>query len=679
MKPNRSERRLLEARKHAEALRAKVMHHDYQYHALQSPEIADAEYDLLYRELVDLETEFPELVVPDSPTQRVGGIGSDDLFQPVKHSVRLLSLDNAFSHDELMSWQKRMERSLGHSPSYVCEPKIDGLSVALVYERGILTRGATRGDGTTGENITANLRTVRGLPLKLKANEGVPDWLEVRGEAFLNIADFEAMNRELGEQGKPLFANPRNTASGLLRQKDSRVTASRPLRVYCHGLVHAKGHTLKSHWEVLSYLEQLGLPVHPMARQCPDIHAAQHYITELEKQRHSLAHEIDGVVIKVDRISDQEELGTTAKAPRWAIAYKYPAEEKTTRLKDIMVSIGRTGAVTPYAVLEPVRVGGARVSMATLHNEEDLARKGLLIGDMVHVRRAGDVIPEVIAPVISLRTGKEQPFKMPTHCPSCDQPLIKPIDEAVVRCINVECPAQRLGRLVHFASRGAMDISHLGERTCAQLLEQELVHDVADIYFLTQDHLTALEGFKEKSISNLLTSIAQSKSRPLHRLLFALGIHHVGATIAQVLMTHFTSMDQLILASESQLAEITGIGPVIAQSVHDYFSRTQSQKLIEKLKRAGVTLVHGQPLNSIKGTLTGKTFVLTGSLESMSRDQAKEHIETLGGKVISSVSKKTDYVVVGENPGSKLTKAEQLGTKVLDESLFLELLESAQT
>lgn len=673
MSPKRSERQLLDARTRAEDLRAQITHHDYQYHVMHSPEISDAEYDVLYRQLMDLETQFPDLVVPDSPTQRVGGLSSDTLFQPVEHSRRLLSLDNAFDSEELTRWHDRVVKALGRDPSFVCEPKIDGLSVAIVYEDGVLTRGATRGDGTTGENITANLRTIRGLPLKLHTRVACPAWLEVRAEAFLNIEDFEAMNRELGEQGKPLFANPRNTAAGLLRQKDARVTASLPLRVYCHGLVYTDGKPLKSHWDVLSYLKQIGLPVHPLAQQCADLAAAQNYIHEVERKRHSLAHEIDGVVIKVDLLSDQDELGATAKAPRWAIAFKYPAEEKTTRLNDIMVSVGRTGAVTPFAVLEPVRVGGVTVSLATLHNEADLQRKGVLIGDMVHVRRAGDVIPEVVAPVVSLRTGEERAFKMPKQCPSCQQPLVKAPEEAVVRCINVECPAQRLGRLVHFASRGAMDITHLGERTSAQLLDLELVHDIADIYALTEEQIKGIPGFKDKSVGNLLSAIAQSKAQPLHRLVYGLGIHHIGATTARLLTERYTSMDELMQAPEEELAHIEGIGPVIAQSVSQYFNRPQTLELIEKLRTAGVTLKEHQP-SQHKGILSGKTFVLTGTLKSMSRESAKEHIETLGGKVLSSLSKRTDFLVVGDNPGSKLNKAAQLGVAVLEEPQFLETL-----
>jgi DNA ligase (NAD+) len=603
----------------------------------------------------------------------VGGLGADTLFQPVEHSRRLLSLDNAFDTEELTRWYERIAKALGRNPSFVCEPKIDGLSVAIVYEDGVLTRGATRGDGTTGENITANLRTIRGLPLKLPARVASAAWLEVRAEAFLNIEDFEAMNRELGEQGKPLFANPRNTAAGLLRQKDARLTASRPLRVYCHGLVYTDGNQPESHWNVLSYLKQIGLPVHPLAQQCADLATAQAYIAEVEKKRHALAHEIDGVVIKVDLLADQEELGATSKAPRWAIAFKYPAEEKTTRLNDIMVSVGRTGAVTPFAVLEPVRVGGVTVSLATLHNEADLQRKGVLIGDMVHVRRAGDVIPEVVAPVISLRTGEERAFKMPKRCPSCQEPLFKPPDEAIVRCINVECPAQRLGRLVHFASRGAMDITHLGERTSEQLLELGLVHDVADIYALSEERLRGIPGFKDKSVSNLLSAIAQSKAQPLHRLVYGLGIHHIGATTARLLTERYTSIDELMQAPEEELAQIEGVGPVIAQSVCQYFCRPQTLELIEKLRSAGVTLKEHKSYRH-KGILSGKTFVLTGTLQNMSRERAKEHIETLGGKVLSSLSKRTDFLVVGENPGSKLNKAEQLGVTLLDESQFLETL-----
>ncbi|MCB9707304.1 MAG: NAD-dependent DNA ligase LigA [Myxococcales bacterium] len=675
MAPKRSERHVLGARARADALRAAITHHDVQYHVLQAPEISDAEYDTLYRELIDLEAQFPDLVVPDSPTQRVGGMASGALFSPVSHSKRLLSLDNAFDLDELQAWQERVHRILGHGTDYVCEPKIDGLSVALVYENGVFARGATRGDGMTGENITANLRTLRGLPLKLKPLPNMPKWLEIRGEAFLNISDFEAMNRELGERGEPLFANPRNTAAGLLRQKDSRVTASRPLRLYCHGLVFSIGRAFESHWDVLSFCSEAGLPVHPLASRCANLDSAVEYVRALESKRHTLAHEIDGAVIKVDPIADQEELGVTSKAPRWAIAFKYPAEEKTTKLNDIMVSVGRTGAVTPFAVLEPVYVGGATVSLATLHNEDDIKRKGVLIGDTVHVRRAGDVIPEVVAPVIGLRTGNERPFEMPTRCPSCQEPLIRAPEEAVVRCINVECPAQRLGRLVHFASRGALDITHLGERTSAQLLDLGLVHDPADIYRLTQSDLQKIAGFRDKAIANLLTAITQSKSQPLHRLIYGLGIHHVGAATARLLTDHYPSIDALMRAPEKALADIEGVGPVIAQSVHQYFSRPQTRELIDKFRAAGVTL-DGPQRPRGKGPLAGKTFVLTGSLQGLSRDQAKERIEALGGKVQSGISKRTEFLIVGDNPGSKLQKAIELGIAVLDEPKLLKILEA---
>ncbi|MCC6557737.1 MAG: NAD-dependent DNA ligase LigA [Polyangiaceae bacterium] len=664
---------LAAARRRAEALRAQIAHHDYRYHVLAAPEISDAQYDALVRELGDIERRYPELVTPESPTQRVGAPPAAP-FRPVRHSARLLSLDNAFDRDELLAWWGRVVRGLGREPPLVAEPKIDGVSIAVVYEHGRFSRGATRGDGDVGEDVTANLRTLKSLPARLRGR-AAPAWLEVRGEVFLPIAAFERLNAELGDQGKPLFANPRNAAAGALRQKDPAVTAARPLDIYFHGLVRADGLAIGTHWEVLDYLRAAGLRVHPRSARCAGIEEAEHYIARIEADRHTLEHEIDGAVIKVDPLGDQAELGSTAKAPRWAIAYKFAAEEQTTRLVDIQVNVGRTGAVTPFAVLEPVRVGGVTVKMATLHNEDEIERRGVLIGDRVVVRRAGDVIPEVVAPVPSLRTGAERRFVMPTTCPACKGPIVRPHGEAVARCVNLDCPAQALERTVHFASRGAMDIEHLGYSTATALLERGLIEDPGDLFFLTAEQIRTLPGFKERSTQNLLAAIDAARDRPIDQLLVGLGIRHVGATAARRLADAFGSIDALARASEAEIAAVPGVGAVIAAAVREHLGRPATAALIEKLRRAGVRLEEERARGG--GPLEGVTLVITGTLSSMSREEARARVEALGGKVVSSVSSRTTYLVVGDAPGSKLERARALGVPALDEAGFLRLLASA--
>ncbi len=654
---------LTEARKRADELRAQIEHHDYRYHVLDDPEISDAEYDALVRELREIEDRFPELITPDSPTQRVGAPPSE-LFAPVRHSQRLLSLDNAFDHDELDAWHQRVVKGLGAEPPYICEPKIDGVSVAVVWEGGRYLRGATRGDGSMGEDITANIRTIAAVPANLRTDDP-PEWLEVRGEVYLSLEDFERINAALGEQDKPLFANPRNAAAGTLRQKDPSITASRPLSVYFHGLVATRGIGLRAYSETLEYFREVGLRAHPEARRCEDMAAVKAYLAEIEERRHDMDHEIDGVVVKVDDYTQRDDLGATSKAPRWAIAYKFPPEEQTTRLLDVRVNVGRTGAVTPFAVLEPVRVGGVTVSQATLHNADEVERKGVLIGDHVVVRRAGDVIPEVVAPIPAKRTGAEKPFEMPTTCPACGEPLERREDEVVVRCTNIGCPAQSLGRIVHFASRGAMDIDHLGEKTVIALLESDLIADVADVFFLTADDVAQLPGYKDKSIANLLEAIERAKDRPIDGLLYGLGIRHVGGATARDIADHFGSIDAIANASVEELAEVEGIGDVVAASVHEFFQRPATGDLLGKLKRAGVRLAEDRKPR--QGPLTGKTVVLTGSFAGYTREEATRRLEELGAKVTSSVSKKTDLVVAGESAGSKLDKANELGIEVLDE------------
>src|SRR5450432_2534165 len=663
---------LAAARARVEELRAQLEHHSYRYYVLDAPEITDADYDLLLRELRALEEKHPDLLTPDSPTQRVGGAPAAR-FAPVKHSARLLSLDNVFDDEELTAWRDRVVKGLGREPSYVGEPKIDGVSIAVAYERGRLCRGATRGDGDVGEDVTANVRTIRAVPHRLRG-DAPPAWLEVRGEVFLRLEDFDRLNDELGAAGKPLLANPRNATAGLLRQKDPAVTASKPLSVYFHGLVRIDGRAPQSYTETLGYLRELGLRTHPEAKPCAGIDEVRAYVADMAARRHALEHEIDGAVIKVDRRADAEELGATSKFPRWAIAYKFPAEEQTTKLRDIQASVGRTGAVTPFAILEPVRVGGVTISMATLHNAQEVARKGVLIGDTVVVRRAGEVIPEVVAPIPSLRTGAERAFVMPTRCPQCDTEIVKPEGEAVARCPNKLCPAQVLGRVVHFASRGAMDIEHLGGRTATELLERGLVDDPGDIFFLDAEKIGQLPGFKDRSIGNLLAAIAAAKDRPIDRLLFGFGIRHVGASAARALADAFGSIDRIAAATTEEMADAQGVGTVIATAVREFFDREDARDVLEKLRRAGVRLAETR--EKITGPLTGKTFVITGTLVAMSREAAKVRLEALGGKVTNSLSGATSYLVVGDSPGSKLDKATKLGVETLDEPAFLKLLES---
>ena len=662
-----------QARTRSEELRAQLEYHSYRYYVVGEPEISDARYDELSKELLALEKRYPELITPDSPTQRVGAAPSA-LFAPVAHSHKLLSLDNAFDDDDLDAWYARVVKGLGKEPALVVEPKIDGLSVAVAFDKGRYVRGATRGDGSVGEDVTANIRTIRSVPAKLRApGKGtVPDWLEVRGEVFLRLEDFDKINAELGEAKKPLFANPRNTAAGMLRQKDPSATAARPLAIYFHGLVRIDGVDLASYSETLEYLKDLGLRVHPDAKACATLADAKKAIAKLLERRHALDHEIDGAVIKVDDHAAQSELGATSKAPRWAIAFKFPAEEQTTKLNDIMVSIGRTGAVTPFAVLEPVRVGGVTIGMATLHNADEVERKGVLIGDTVVVRRAGDVIPEVVAPIPSLRNGSERKFVMPTKCPVCEADIVRPEGEAVARCINLACPAQAMGRIAHFASRGAMDIEHLGEQTVQALYDRKLVGDAGDVFFLTPEQIGSMPGFKEKSIQNLRRAIDTAKDRPIDRLLVGLGIRHVGQTAAIRIADAMGSIDAIAAASAEELAAVDGVGAVIGGAVREFFDRPETTQLLDKLRRAGVKM--SEQRKRAEGPLTGKSFVITGTLESLSREQAQKRIEALGGKVISSVSKKTDYLVVGASPGTKLEKAQKLGVATLEEAAFLALI-----
>jgi DNA ligase (NAD+) len=667
------ERRRAEAKRRVEELRDLINYHDYRYHVVDDPEISDAEYDELMRELKALEDEFPEFITPDSPTQRVGGQPSE-LFAPARHRSAMLSLDNAFSWEELNAWGKRVERALGRQADFVCELKIDGVAVALTYEEGVYTRGATRGDGVIGDDITANIRTIRVVPVRLRGSDH-PSALEVRGEVYLPVKAFEKLNEELTEKGQRPFANPRNAAAGSLRQKDPQITASRPLRLWCYGIGFSPGRRFGRHSEALDYLGESGLPVPPTTEKLESLEEVFAFCERWQEHRHDIDYEIDGVVVKVDQIALQEELGATSHAPRWAIAYKFPPEERTTRLNKIMVHTGRTGVVTPFAMLEPVFVGGVTVTTATLHNEDEVKRKDVREGDTVIVRRAGDVIPEVVGPVPSKRPKGARPWRFPKRCTSCGTELVRREGEAYWRCPNRRgCPSQNIEWLFHFASRGAMDIEHLGYKTGMALMDRGWVKDPADIYSLTEEHLAQLPGFKEKSISNLLRSIEASKDRPLWRLLVALSIPHVGSHVAQVLAEAFPSIDELQDASVEGLEAVEEIGPIVARAVHDWFQDPANRKLLDKLRRAGIRMADKPKKRKAKGPLTGTTIVLTGGLESMSREEAMKAAEEAGARVASSVSKKTDFVVVGTDPGTKFDKAQSLGVETVDEKGFLKRL-----
>jgi DNA ligase (NAD+) len=667
------ERRRAEAKRRVEELRDLIDHHNYRYHVLDDPEVSDAEYDELMRELRALEEEFPEFITPDSPTQRVGARPTE-LFAPARHRVPMLSLDNAFSWEELNAWGKRVERSVGRQADFVCELKIDGLAVALTYEDGAYARGATRGDGEIGDDITANIRTIRAVPMKLRGS-GHPAVLEVRGEVYLPVKAFEELNDQLREAGQKSFANPRNGAAGSLRQKDPSVTASRPLRLWCHGVGYAEGRRFRRHSEALEYLRDAGLPIDPRTERLGSLEEVFNFCERWQKARHSVDYEIDGVVVKVDQIALQEELGATSHAPRWAIAYKFPPEERTTLLREIGVHTGRTGIVTPFAFLEPVFISGVTVSTATLHNEDEVKRKDVREGDTVIVRRAGDVIPEVVGPVLAKRPKGARPWRFPKRCPSCRTPLVRKPGEAYRRCPNrLGCPSQNIEWLFHFASRGAMDIEHLGYKTGILLMDKGWVSDPADIYSLTEEQLAALPSFKEKSISNLMNAIRASMDRPLWRLLVAINIPHVGWHVAQLLTRAFPSIDELAAASVEDLNAVEGIGPEIARSVFDWFRDEQNRKLIEKLRKAGVRMKDEAPEEPPEGPLSGKTILITGGLASMSRSEAEAAARQAGARVASSVSKRTDFVVVGENPGSKYDRALQLGVETVDEQEFLKRL-----
>jgi DNA ligase (NAD+) len=656
-----------------EELRQEIRRHDYLYHVLDRPDISDAEYDRLFRELRALEEEHPELVTADSPTQSVGGRRSV-AFAPVEHKTAMLSLDNALDADDLREFEARIARALPRASfTYVCEPKIDGLGVALLYSHGRFTRGATRGDGRIGEDITHNLRTIKAIPPALHGPLRSVRALEVRGEVFMPRAAFAKFNASLEEAGETTFANPRNAAAGAVRQKDPALTAARPLDILLYHVSAVEGAKLATHWDTLEVLRASGLPTNPRSRRVSDIGEVIEYCRQLEAERDQLDYDADGVVVKVDDLEQQRRLGATAHHPRWAIAYKFAARQATTRVLGITINVGKTGALTPTAQLEPVELAGVTVSNVSLHNEDEVTKKDVRIGDTVLIERAGDVIPYLVQVVVAKRPPDAEAFRMPSHCPACGAATFRPEGEAIWRCTNSACPAQLKERLLHFGSRRAMDIEHLGEVVVGQLVDRSMVRDFGDLYALAAEDLAGLDRLADKSARNLVDAIAGSKARGLAKLLNGLGIRMVGERAAQLLAARFGSMDRIEAATEAEINEIHGIGPQIAQSVARFFAEPRNRSTIDHLRRAGVVMREEGMVEGPK-PLDGKAIVLTGGLRSLTRDQARDLILRYGGRVSGSVSKKTDYVVVGEDPGSKADDALRLGVPVLDEDGFLGLI-----
>ena len=665
-------------------LRELIRYHAYRYYTLDRPEISDAEYDALMRELKALEAEHPELITPDSPTQRVGAEPLPE-FAKVRHPYPMTSLTDAFSREEVIAWLERAKRLLPEDIelAFVVEPKIDGLAVALGYENGLLARGATRGDGTVGEDITANVRTIRNVPLRIPVGVAAgelsaPPVIEVRGEVYMPRDLFAQLNRERVARGEAPFANPRNAAAGSVRQLDPRVTAERPLRLFAYAIGYVEGVEIATQWEALQYLKALGFAVNPDIRLFTDFDDVLAYGEEWMNKRDTLSYEADGVVIKINDFAIQQRLGIVGNAPRWAVAFKFPAREATTRLLEIGVNVGRTGVLTPYAILEPVRLGGVTIRQASLHNFEDLARKDIRVGDTVVVQRAGDVIPQVVSPVKALRDGSERPFPVPEVCPVCGEPVERVEGQVAIYCVNATCPAQVIRHIEHWASRGAMDIEGLGSRLAVQLVEVGLVADVGDLYALQREQLLELEGFAERRAENLIQAIDASRQRPLWRVLTGLGIRGVGSKVAQTLASHYLSIDALMAAPKEELQEIAGIGPEIAEAVESFFQRPRNRELIAKLRRLGVSLEDRPAVERGSAPLEGMTFVITGTLPSMSREAATALILAHGGRVTGSVSSKTTYLLAGDNPGAtKYDQAQRLGVPIIDEARLLELIGEA--
>lgn len=666
-----------------EQLRSALRHHNHRYYVLDDPEVSDIEYDRMMRELIALETEWPQLASADSPTARVGAPPLEK-FETVPHAMPMLSLDNGFEDGHILKFDERVRKNLQHpSPvDYTVEPKIDGVAVELIYENSRLSTASTRGDGFNGERITDNVRTIKAVPLILHPPTGddpIPGLLEVRGEVYLGRKGFEKLNAERLQDGLPLFANPRNAAAGSLRQLDSSVTASRPLEVFFYGVGRASGVEIDSHWNVLLLLKSLGLRINPHTRPRLAVDEVLVYCRELEAKRSELPYDIDGAVVKVDRISYQRRLGATSRSPRWALAYKFAAVQATTTIETIEVQVGRTGTLTPVAHLKPVTIGGVTVSRATLHNEDEIRKKGILIGDTVLVQRAGDVIPEVVKVIASQRSGKETPFRMPARCPVCNTSVVRPKKEnsddlqAAYRCVNASCPAQIKEHIKHFASKAAFDIDGLGDKLVDQMVQRGLLHSYADIFELDSAAIEHLERMGPKSARNLIDAIEASKQIDFHRFIFALGIRHVGEHAARIIAESFTGLDGLMNATRQELEKIEGIGPIVAGSIFRFFEQSDNRQAVARLIDRGIRLRY--PAGSTSGPLTGKVFVLTGSLRMMTRRQAGERITAAGGKVSSTVSAKTDYLVAGQAPGSKLQRARRQGVAVIDENQLEELLQ----
>lgn len=655
-----------------ESLRAEINRHNELYYQKNAPEIADFEFDKLLERLKTLEAENPDLITPDSPTQRVGGRAEG--FKPFVHRVPLMSLDNSYDLDDLRAFDERCRKLAdGRAFDYVAELKIDGLSVALHYDGGVLTAGATRGDGSVGDDVFSNVRTIRTIPLRLKGD--FPERVEVRGEVFMARSVFEKINAELEMQGEKTYANPRNFASGTLRQLDSSVVASRKLDIFPYDLLSGAQKMFPTHWEIFAWLEEKGFHTNPNRALCANFEELAAFIEKMQNLRDALDYEIDGVVVKVNQTRLQEEFGATTKAPRWAIAYKYPALQATTQLKDIIVQVGRTGALTPVACLEPVQLAGTIVSRASLHNEDEIKRLNIKLGDWVLIEKSGEIIPQVLQIIESKRTGAETAYEFPKHCPVCQFPAIRPEGEAVTRCTNPDCPAKVKARILYFAARKAMDIEGLGEILVEKLVDLGIVKTVADLYELKMEQIAELERMAEKSATNLINQIENSKTRGLQRLLYGIDIRHVGERYAKILANHYRNIDRLAEASVEELDAIHEIGLTVAVSVYNFFQNPHNRELIEKLKAAGVKMeIDGDAGASFDERFAGKTFVLTGKLEQFTRDEAAKTIEQRGGRVSSSVSKKTDFVVAGDDAGSKLTKAESLGVKVLSEDEFKEMI-----
>jgi len=655
-------------------LRNEIEYHNYRYHVLDDPVLSDPEYDRIFRELLELEGEYPELASPESPTQRVGA-EPQQRFVKVEHRRPMLSLANAFDETELEAFRKRVANLIETDEfNFVTELKIDGSAIALTYEGGRFVRGATRGNGLVGEEITANLKTIRSIPLRLRDRDPIPDVVEVRGEAYLPLSAFNKFNEERAALGENLFANPRNATAGALRQLDPQITATRSLAFFAYAIGYLEGVEIKTQVDALERLSNWGFPVNPNYRYRETMEDVIRYCRQWQGKLDSLDYEIDGIVIKVNSIAQQEKLGAVSRDPRWAVAFKFPGQLATTRLLEIRINVGRTGALNPFGVLEPVQLGGVTIRNATLHNEDDIIRKDIREGDVVLVKRAGDVIPQIVGPVREKRTGSEREFRYPRECPQCQSPVAREEGEAMAYCTNPKCPAKRLESLIHFVSQGAMDIRGLGPQTIEKMIELELIDDAADLYSLTAEQIAGIPGFKKKSIGNLLAGIEQSSKQPFGRVIFALGIRHVGSTIADLLSASFGNIEDLKSADEEDIAAVQGIGPEIAASVRTYLDAAENRRLILKLGEAGLQMKAAGSTPLREGALAGKTFVLTGTLPTLSRKEASRLIAKHGGKVITSISAKTSCLLAGENPGSKLRKAQAAGVPQISEEQFKEMI-----